>query len=262
MDSTSSKLRILFADDDDTFRNVLTVVLHEEPTFEVTPVSSGEEAIEQLKASTFDVVILDYKMGAVSGLNVLQWIHEQKLETPVIMLTSAGSETVAVEAMKLGAYDYVRKESIEVRHFHTLINGVYERYLFRQERKEIERLKLRREKNIATLDMYHETALAFGQVLNNSMTVFNIKLDEYAQELTPYIKEEGKKVFSEAIEDLRQELAVIASGFRSVVDLARMVTRRSSAVRDMEGELPAITLPKFVENNITEEEHTEEKLPI
>jgi CheY-like chemotaxis protein len=247
------KMKILFADDDDAFRNVMTMVLHEDPNFEVTGVGSGEEAIEALKSNTFEVIVLDYKMGEVSGLNVMQWIHEQKIDTPVIMLTSAGNEMVAVEAMKLGAYDYVRKENIELHHFQTLINGVYERFMFRQERREIERIKTRREKNLAALDMYHDTASSFGQVLNNSMTVFSIKMEEYSQELLPYVKEEGKKIFTDAFNDLRQELAVIASGFRSVVDLARMVTKPTSAARDLEAGLPHIEMPKDMEQQSEEQ---------
>src|SRR3989339_594610 len=101
---------VLLADDDDSFRSVIKQVLTSTGKYRVHPCESGDQAIEALRQERFDVVIVDYKMPGLTGLNVLQWMHEEKIDTPVIMMTAAGSESVAVEAMKLGAYDYVRKE--------------------------------------------------------------------------------------------------------------------------------------------------------
>src|SRR3989337_2145300 len=115
---------ILLVDDDDSFRMAIRQVLSSTGKYKVKTCDSGETAIEMLKGERFDIVIRDYKMVGMSGLNVLQWMHEQKIETPVVMMTAAGSEMVAVEAMKLGAYDYVRKEHVEIDHIEILIAGV------------------------------------------------------------------------------------------------------------------------------------------
>lgn len=62
-------------------------------------------------------------------------MYEQKNETPVLMLTAAGTENIAVEAMKLGAYDYIKKDQLDLEHLPINLNGIYERYLFRKERE-------------------------------------------------------------------------------------------------------------------------------
>lgn len=106
-------LQILIVDDEEPFRKVVSVVLQDRGGFDVEECESGESAIAALRQRAYDVVILDYRMEAVSGLNVLQWMLEQKIDTPVIVLTGAGSEHIAVEAMKLGAYDYIQKDLFE-----------------------------------------------------------------------------------------------------------------------------------------------------
>ena len=113
----SDTLRVLVAEDEESFLRVLTTVLESTKRFSVYPCEEGDEAVAALKRSRFDLVVLDYKMPGMSGLNVLQWIHEQKLDTPVVMLTGAGSENIAVEAMKLGAYDYLKKDFFDRNHF-------------------------------------------------------------------------------------------------------------------------------------------------
>ena len=72
----SKKIRALVAEDEESFLRVLTAVLEATQRFEVYPCESGDEAVETLKRSQFDVIILDHKMPGMTGLNVLQWLHE------------------------------------------------------------------------------------------------------------------------------------------------------------------------------------------
>ncbi|MGH2569066.1 MAG: response regulator, partial [Bacteroidota bacterium] len=126
-------LSVLIVDDEETFARILAEQLHEEYGFQTTYLSSGQEAIEALRDARrgFDVVLLDYKMPDVTGLNVLQWMLEQKNETPVVVITAAGSEMVAVEAMKLGAYDYLRKEHVDLPRIALVVQSTHERHMFR-----------------------------------------------------------------------------------------------------------------------------------
>ena len=103
-----NKLNLLLVDDEETFVKVLALHLKDNYGYCTTIAFSGREAIKAIEESRtgFDVILLDYKMPEMNGLNVLQWMLEQKNQTPVVMLTGAGSEEVAVEALKLGAYDY------------------------------------------------------------------------------------------------------------------------------------------------------------
>jgi DNA-binding NtrC family response regulator len=129
----SNPLRLLIVDDEDAFRLALKSAMTDSG-YLVESCDCGEAAINLLHASLFDVILLDYRMPGISGLNVLQWMLEQKMETPVIMLTAVGSENIAVEAMKLGAYDYFAKDTIDIFHLPIAINSAYERYLFKKEK--------------------------------------------------------------------------------------------------------------------------------
>jgi len=77
--------------------------------YQVQAVQSGEAAIAQLRAEPVHVVITDLNLGQMSGMDVLRWVREHAPDTAVIMITAYGSEKIAVEAMKLGAADYVPK---------------------------------------------------------------------------------------------------------------------------------------------------------
>ena len=72
-------------------------------------------------------------------------MYEQKNETPVLMLTAAGTENIAVEAMKFGAYDYIRKEQLQFEVLPILINGVYQQFLFRKEKENKEFIQINKQ---------------------------------------------------------------------------------------------------------------------
>ena len=76
---------------------------------EVDAVLSGEEALRRLAEPGYHLVITDLSLQGVSGMDVLRWVREHASETAVIMITAFGSEKIAVEAMKLGAADYIPK---------------------------------------------------------------------------------------------------------------------------------------------------------
>lgn len=200
--TTNPQLRLLYAEDDDSLRLTLTQYLSTEAGYQVESCSTGEEAIELLKQQSFDVVLLDYKMPGISGLNVLQWMYEQKMDTPVLMLTGAGTETVAVEAMKLGAYDYIRKEHVEIFHLPIIINGVYERYLFKKEKEKRIRSEEEKARAIKDVGALRESITAMVEIMNDVLTKLN------AQPLN-----EEKNV-----ELLKQQYSVITFGFRSLLD--------------------------------------------
>jgi serine phosphatase RsbU (regulator of sigma subunit) len=83
--------------------------------------SNPATALGRVAQETFDLVLLDYHMPAMSGLDVLTKIRELNRQLPVIVLTGMGNEAVAVEAMKRGAQDYLRKDQLTV---HELMRAV------------------------------------------------------------------------------------------------------------------------------------------
>src|SRR6195256_877331 len=110
--------RILIADDHDALRRGLARGLTE-AKHEVEEASNGNAAIERLHDSYFDVVLSDLKMGGSDGMDVLRTTRAMHPTTAVILMTAFGSVNTAVEAMKIGAFDYVQKpfeiEEMEVK---------------------------------------------------------------------------------------------------------------------------------------------------
>ena len=102
--------RILVADDDKAFR-VATKTLLEDECYHVSLAADGEEALAMLDADEHDLLLSDMVMGKMSGIEVLKQVKFRWPELPVIMVTGFGSIATAVEAMRLGATDYLTKPS-------------------------------------------------------------------------------------------------------------------------------------------------------
>jgi two-component system response regulator PilR (NtrC family) len=100
--------RVLVVDDEKSMRELLVITL-ERAGYDVAAADGGETAVEVLRRETFDAVITDLRMPRVDGLEVLRVAKETAPETTVIVLTAVASTETAVEAMKLGAYDYITK---------------------------------------------------------------------------------------------------------------------------------------------------------
>jgi two-component system, NtrC family, nitrogen regulation response regulator NtrX len=99
--------KILVVDDEKSIRNTLRDILGYE-NYEVSDADSGITALEMLKQSEFDVILLDIKMPQMDGLEALDHILSE-YETPVIMISGHGTIETAVEAIKKGAFDYIAK---------------------------------------------------------------------------------------------------------------------------------------------------------
>jgi two-component system NtrC family response regulator len=100
--------KILVIDDDVSLRRVLEYNLQEEG-YEVVTADSGEEGLRLFAEESPPLVITDMKMSGMDGLQVLKSVKAQSPDTLVIIITAFGAVDMAVEAMKLGAYDYITK---------------------------------------------------------------------------------------------------------------------------------------------------------
>ncbi|MCI0563532.1 MAG: response regulator [Nitrososphaera sp.] len=217
-------MTVLLVDDEDSFRLVMREVLSALPEFRVLDCDSGEAAIEMLKQEAIDLVVLDYKMPRLTGLNVLQWINEQKMDVPVVMLTAAGTETVAVEAMKLGAYDYMRKEHIDVTHTPIILKGVYERYLFRQEREQREHLEKERTASVVAIEAFHDTLATLAQIANTTLSILSANIDTCEKELKKHpMSEDKQSELVVRISEMKQNFSVIASSVKSMFSIANLL---------------------------------------
>src|SRR3989442_419319 len=101
------KRRALIVDDEPSVRESLRMVL--KGHYEILTAASGNSALELIARDPIDVVLLDILMPGLDGLEVLERIKNQAATAPVIMLTATKTVKTAVNAMKLGAFDYVTK---------------------------------------------------------------------------------------------------------------------------------------------------------
>ena len=101
-------LRILIVDDEPHIRKVMRLTL-ESHEHEVGEAGTGEEALEMIGATKWDIVLLDERMPGIDGLETLRRIRTRDSDAVVIMVTAFASIELAVDAMKLGAIDFVRK---------------------------------------------------------------------------------------------------------------------------------------------------------
>src|SRR5512132_1619683 len=100
--------RILVADDHDSLRRGIARALSE-AHHEVDEAPNGNVAIEKLHEGQYDVVLSDLKMGGSDGMDVLRTARQLQPSTAIILMTAFGTVHTAVEAMKIGAFDYVQK---------------------------------------------------------------------------------------------------------------------------------------------------------
>src|SRR3954464_9382025 len=113
--------RLLVVDDERSMRELLSIVLRREG-YDVTLAENGRSAIEQLERERFDLLISDIKMPDMSGVDVLRAAKDIDQDIVGIMITAFASADTAIEAMRLGAHDYLSKPfdvdelKIKVRH--------------------------------------------------------------------------------------------------------------------------------------------------
>lgn len=100
--------RILIVDDEEIIRNSLSYVMKEEG-FDVEEAEDGDIALEKINENDFDLVITDIKMPKMDGIELLQKVSKTHPETFFIVITAFGSVETAVNALRVGAYDYILK---------------------------------------------------------------------------------------------------------------------------------------------------------
>jgi DNA-binding NtrC family response regulator len=115
------KRRILLAEDSDRTRQSLKELLESDDQVEVETVQDGEKAIKSLTQHNYSIFLTDLKMPGLDGMQLIEQIQKQKIPVTVIVMTGYGSINEAVQAMRLGAYDFLTKP-IDVQHLRLVIN--------------------------------------------------------------------------------------------------------------------------------------------
>ena len=131
--------RILLIEDEEPIRRVLVRILSEESaSYEIIQAEDGGEGLSKLSKSIFDLVLCDIKMPKMDGIEVLQAAKQNGIHVPFIMLTGHGNIETAVEAMKLGAYDFISKPP-DLNRLLTAVNHAIENKTLRKENLNLKR---------------------------------------------------------------------------------------------------------------------------
>lgn len=123
MTFTPASHRILVVEDEASFRDVLQIGLSPHG-FEVEAVPGIQEARLRLQVSGFDAVVSDLRLKDGSGLDLLAWMKEQGLDIPVVMLTAFATTETTVQALNLGAVDFLTKTRGDIQELTKVLKGV------------------------------------------------------------------------------------------------------------------------------------------
>ncbi len=164
--------KILIADDDQSMRFVLGKTFAP-PTYESEAVADADAALERLRESHFDVVLMDIRMPGLSGLEALSQARLIQPDLAVIIITAYGTMMTAIEAMKWGAYDYVTKP-FDVEELELIVQKALKAQALARENKEL-RANLHHKYDINNLvgssEKMQEVYKAIGRVADKDVTV-------------------------------------------------------------------------------------------
>ena len=137
-------IHVLVVDDDADVRGLLAAVLESDGGTKVTEAASGAEAMASLGREEFDVAVVDLQLPDHSGLEILRWARAAEVDTELIVLTGHADVETAVEAMRLGAYDFITKpcKNVELRE---VVNKAAEKKALRRENSALKEVITRRD---------------------------------------------------------------------------------------------------------------------
>jgi DNA-binding NtrC family response regulator len=131
--------QILIIEDEEPIRRVMVRILSEESaSYKITEAEDGKKGLSKLEKNSFDLVLCDIKMPKMDGIEVLQAAKAKGIYVPFIMLTGHGNVETAVEAMKLGAYDFIAKPP-DLNRLLTAVRHAIENKTLRKENLKLKR---------------------------------------------------------------------------------------------------------------------------
>ena len=192
-------LRVLVVDDDPADIELIRRHLSDIPTWQIQllPCGSADQISEFLRGKRPDVVLLDYRLGPRSGLDVLRDMADLKDCYPVIVVTGTGGEDVAVQCMKLGAEDYLVKGLLTQANLERAILNALEKH---QLRREAEQHRRQLEATVEELRTALEHVKRLQGLLPICMHCKRIRNDQNAWEVIEvYIRDHSEASFSHGI---------------------------------------------------------------
>ena len=131
------KPHILIIDDSESVRQAMTNVLSKRD-YTISSVSSGSEGLSYIEQHQCDLILLDYSLPDIDGLDLLQNVTKRHAEIPIIMVTGTGSERLAVNALKSGASDYLVKSSDFISKIPHIVRDNLDKYDMKRRNRNLE----------------------------------------------------------------------------------------------------------------------------
>jgi len=122
--TNETKATTVLVVDDDMYVLESVVALLTQFGYSVLPCHNGEEALQKIKSNDFDAILTDIKMPVMSGIELLEIIHNLNPDIPVILMTAYAELDIAVEAIKKGAFDFIIKPYKPAYLLHSIEKGV------------------------------------------------------------------------------------------------------------------------------------------
>ena len=120
-----NKIRLLIVDDDDDYMTLMRDILGESGlSFAIDEVNTSQTALENLKKSKYDCVVIDYLIPGISGLEVMKMARSLGVQTPFIIFSGFGNAELGEELIKQGAADYISKDELNLDVLQYKINAV------------------------------------------------------------------------------------------------------------------------------------------
>ena len=128
----STRAKILIVDDERSIRELLEIVFKKEG-FDVSVASSAEQALSTVKATEFDLIVSDIKMADMSGIELLRQLRSGGFTGQFILLTAFASAEAAIQALKMGAFDYILKTENFIEELKLVVHSALENRRLREE---------------------------------------------------------------------------------------------------------------------------------
>jgi len=177
----ASPINILLVDDNPADRRLVMRTLEKGFGDVVIDEADSREALtELLEGRVYDVIVTDYALRGLTGLEVISMVREAGLDTPIIMLTGTGTEEVAIEAMKRGVSDYVIKSVEHIKRLPFTVEHVLERVDLARGRKRAEEATRTSSQRVEHLVSSSPTVIYSCKVAGNWAATFITKNVEKA----------------------------------------------------------------------------------
>ena len=221
---TEDSLKILVVDDNPADRDLYKQFLIDDfdQEYEFSETGLGEEGVKVCNTDDFDCVLLDYNLPDLNGVEFLNLLDRKtKTHIPVIMLTGQGNETIAADALRAGATDYLPKRVVSTESLKRTIGNAVEKFHLR---KAIESQTHRLEEKNRELMRKHDEIQRFYQTVSHELKTPLTAIKEFASIMLDGLSGDVNDDQKEYLEIIKDSCMQMANGVNDLLDITRLET--------------------------------------